>query len=136
MKFLAQELSGIIVIEPDIHRDDRGFFLESYHAGKYGEAGIPQTFVQDNHNRSVRGALRGLHARRSRPEGKLIRVLRGEIFDVVVDIRRGSPTFGRWSSVTLSESNFRQCYIPTRIRARILCHQRRGRGRLQVHRAL
>jgi len=112
MKFVAQELSGIIVVEPDIHRDERGFFLESYHARKYAEAGIPPTFIQDNHNRSVHASLRGLHTRRSRPEGKLVRVLRGEIFDVVVDIRRDSPTFGRWLSLTLSESNYLQCYIP------------------------
>lgn len=112
MKFVAQDLPEVLVIEPDVHRDDRGFFLESYHARKYGEAGIPHTFLQDNHNRSVGGSLRGLHMRRLRPEGKLVRVLRGEIFDVVVDLRRESPTFCRWSSVVLSESNFRQIYIP------------------------
>jgi len=112
MKFIAQDLPGVIVIEPDVHRDDRGFFLESYHARRYTEAGIPGTFLQDNHNRSAGGSLRGLHMRRLRPEGKLVRVLRGEIFDVVVDLRRESPTFCRSSSAVLSESNFHQIYIP------------------------
>ena len=112
MRFLPQVLPGVIVVEPDVHRDDRGFFFESYHARRYGEAGISPVFVQDNHSRSVRATLRGLHARRSRPEGKLVRVLRGEIFDVAVDLRRASPTFGRWTGVVLSETNFRQVYIP------------------------
>jgi dTDP-4-dehydrorhamnose 3,5-epimerase len=112
MKFVETELPGVIVIEPDVHRDGRGFFLETYHTRKYAEGGIPATFVQDNHSRSVRGTLRGLHAQRRRPQGKLVRVLQGEIFDVVVDIRRGSPTFGRWIGVNLSAENFRQCYIP------------------------
>jgi dTDP-4-dehydrorhamnose 3,5-epimerase len=112
MKVLQTELPGVLLIEPDVYRDDRGFFLESYHARTYGEAGITATFVQDNHSRSARGTVRGLHAQRRRPQGKLVRVLQGEIFDVVVDIRRGSPTFGRWLGVTLSAENFLQCYIP------------------------
>jgi dTDP-4-dehydrorhamnose 3,5-epimerase len=102
MKFLPTELPEVIVIEPDVFRDDRGFFLETYHAQKYA----------DNHSRSVRGTLRGLHAQDRRPQGKLIRVLQGEIFDVAVDIRRGSPRFGRWVSVVLSSDNFRECYVP------------------------
>jgi dTDP-4-dehydrorhamnose 3,5-epimerase len=112
MKFQQTELPGVVVIEPDVYRDDRGFFLETYHARKYAEAGIPARFVQDNHSRSARGTVRGLHAQRRRPQGKLVRVLQGEIFDVVVDIRRGSPTFGRWIGVDLSAENFRQCYVP------------------------
>jgi dTDP-4-dehydrorhamnose 3,5-epimerase len=112
MKFLPTELPGVIVIEPDVYRDERGFFLETYHARKYAEAGISATFVQDNHSRSARGTVRGLHAQRRRPQGKLVRVLQGEILDVVVDIRRGSPTFGRWIGVSLSAENFRQCFIP------------------------
>ncbi|MFI5395265.1 MAG: dTDP-4-dehydrorhamnose 3,5-epimerase [Candidatus Binatia bacterium] len=112
MKFVETELPGVIVIEPDVYRDGRGFFLETYHTRKYAEGGIRATFVQDNHSRSVRGTLRGLHAQRRQPQGKLVRVLRGEIFDVVVDIRLGSPTFGRWIGINLSAENFRQCYIP------------------------
>ena len=112
MKFLASELPEVIVIEPDIYRDERGFFLESYQARKYAEGGIAETFVQHNHSLSVRGVLRGLHAQRRRPQGKLVRVLRGEVFDVAVDIRRGSPTFAHWRGVTLSAENFLQCYIP------------------------
>jgi dTDP-4-dehydrorhamnose 3,5-epimerase len=112
MKILQTELAGVLVVEPDVYRDDRGFFLESYHARKYADAGIAATFVQDNHSRSARGTVRGLHAQRRRPQGKLVRVVQGEIFDVVVDIRRGSPTFGRWVGVNLSAENFLQCYIP------------------------
>jgi dTDP-4-dehydrorhamnose 3,5-epimerase len=112
MKFLPTELPGVIVVEPDLYRDARGFFLETYHGLKYREGGIDVTFVQDNHSRSTRGSLRGLHAQLQRPQGKLVRVLQGEVFDVAVDIRRGSPTFLRWVAVTLSAENFRQCYIP------------------------
>ena len=101
-----------MVVEPDVYRDARGFFLETYHAHKYQEGGISATFVQDNHSQSSYGTIRGLHAQRSRPQGKLIRTLEGEIFDVAVDIRRGSPTFTRWISVVLSADNFRQLYIP------------------------
>lgn len=112
MKFLPTELPDVIVVEPDVFRDARGFFLETYHVQKYRDGGITPTFVQDNHSRSVRGTLRGLHAQLDHPQGKLVRVLQGEIFDVAVDVRRGSPTFGRWMAVTLSAENFRQCYIP------------------------
>ena len=112
MRFIQTALPGVIVIEPDVHLDARGFFLETYHAAKYHDGGIDGPFVQDNSSRSVRGTLRGLHLQSRRPQGKLIRVTEGEIFDVAVDVRRGSPTFGRWVSVTLSASNFKQCYIP------------------------
>jgi dTDP-4-dehydrorhamnose 3,5-epimerase len=112
VRFIQTALPGIIVIEPDVHLDPRGFFLETYHAAKYHDAGIDGPFVQDNSSRSVRGMLRGLHLQRRHPQGKLIRVTEGEIFDVAVDVRRGSPTFGRWVSVALSASNFKQCYIP------------------------
>src|SRR5574337_434634 len=110
MKVVQTELPGVLIIEPDVYRDDRGFFLESYHARKYAEAGIAGPFVQDNHSRSARGTVRGMHAQCRRPQGKLVRVLQGEIFDVVVDIRRGSPTFGRWIGINLSAENFLQCY--------------------------
>jgi dTDP-4-dehydrorhamnose 3,5-epimerase len=112
VKFLATELEGVLLIEPDIYRDGRGFFLESYHAGKYQAGGMPAAFVQDNHSSSTRGTLRGLHAQRTRPQGKLVRVLEGEIFDVAVDARRGSPTFGRWVGFVLSAENFHQLYVP------------------------
>lgn len=112
MKFLATPLPGVIVVEPDVFHDPRGFFFETYHANKYRDAGITPTFVQDNHSRSTRGTLRGMHAQRRQPQGKLVRVLLGEVFDVAVDIRRGSPTFLKWFGVTLSAENFRQCYVP------------------------
>src|SRR5882762_7674983 len=112
MKFLPTSLPGVLIIDPDVYRDDRGFFFESYHQKKYAEGGLPERFVQDNQSRSKRGILRGLHAQRSRPPGKLVRVIVGEVFDVVVDIRKGSPTFKRWVGVNLSADNFRQCYVP------------------------
>jgi dTDP-4-dehydrorhamnose 3,5-epimerase len=100
------------LVEPDVFRDARGFFLETFHARKYREGGIPYHFVQDNHSRSLRGTLRGLHAQRLRPQGKLVRAIRGEIFDVAVDIRKGSPTFGKWMGATLSAENFLQIFVP------------------------
>jgi dTDP-4-dehydrorhamnose 3,5-epimerase len=112
MKFIPTDLPGVLVIEPDVYRDERGFFLETYHADKYAAGGVPASFRQDNHSRSVAHTVRGLHAQRRRPQGKLVRAIHGEIFDVVVDIRRGSPTYRRWVGVTLSADNFRQCYIP------------------------
>jgi len=112
MKFLPGKLEGVVIIEPDVYQDDRGFFLESYHARKYTEGGLPVMFVQDNHSRSRRKTLRGLHTQLNRLQGKLVRVTRGEIFDVAVDVRRGSPTFGQWEGVCLSSDNFRQLYIP------------------------
>jgi dTDP-4-dehydrorhamnose 3,5-epimerase len=112
MKFLQTELPGVILVEPDVFRDPRGFFLETFHARRYREGGIPFDFVQDNHSRSVRGTLRGLHAQRSRAQGKLVRAVRGEIFDVAVDIRRGSSTFGRCVTAVLSGENFRQIFVP------------------------
>ena len=112
MKFIPTELPGVILIEPQVFRDERGFFLETYQYEKYVSGGIATTFVQDNHSRSVRHALRGLHAQLRRPQGKLIRVIEGEIFDVAVDVQRGSPTFGKWVGVYLSAENFRQIYVP------------------------
>lgn len=112
MRFVRTELPDVIIIEPDVHKDPRGFFLETYHAEKYREGGITPPFVQDNHSRSVRDTLRGLHLQRTRPQGKLVRVIEGEIYDVAVDVRPGSPTFGRWVAVTLSAENFKQVYVP------------------------
>ena len=100
------------MIEPAVHRDGRGFFLETYHAKRFAEAGIAGPFVQDNHSCSAGGVLRGLHAQLRRPQGKLVRAISGEIFDVAVDVRAGSPSFGRWVGVTLSAESFRQLWIP------------------------
>jgi dTDP-4-dehydrorhamnose 3,5-epimerase len=102
----------VLIIEPDVHRDGRGFFVETFHAEKYRVSGIPGVFVQDNHTRSLARTIRGLHMQRRRPQAKLIRVIAGEIFDVAVDLRRGSPSFGRSVSVVLSADNLKQCYIP------------------------
>lgn len=112
MKFLPTQLPGVLIIEPDVYRDQRGWFLETYHIQKYREGGIPLPFVQDNCSSSVRGTLRGLHLQINRPQGKLIRVIRGEIYDVAVDTRRGSPTFASWVGVALSGQDFKQLYIP------------------------
>jgi dTDP-4-dehydrorhamnose 3,5-epimerase len=112
MRLLPTDLPGVVIIEPDVHRDGRGYFLETYHQRKFAMHGIPGPFVQDNHSHSVRGTLRGLHAQQRRPQGKLVRAVDGEMFDVAVDIRRGSPTFRRWVGVVLSGENFRQLYVP------------------------
>jgi dTDP-4-dehydrorhamnose 3,5-epimerase len=112
VKVEATALPGVLLVEPVVHRDARGFFLETYHAGKYAAAGIDAVFVQDNHSRSEGPILRGLHAQSRRPQGKLVRAIEGTIFDVAVDIRRGSPTFGRWFGCELSAANCRQLWIP------------------------
>jgi dTDP-4-dehydrorhamnose 3,5-epimerase len=112
IRFLPTSLPGVLVIEPKVWRDDRGFFLETWQAERYAKAGIDVRFVQDNHSRSGRGTLRGLHANARRPQGKLVRCVEGEIFDVAVDIRRSSPTFGRWEGVRLSAADFRQIWVP------------------------
>ncbi|MGH9837775.1 MAG: dTDP-4-dehydrorhamnose 3,5-epimerase [Blastocatellia bacterium] len=113
MKLIGTDIPGVVVIEPRVFRDERGFFLETWHREKYRAGGIDAVFVQDNHSRSQRGTVRGLHAQLNQPQGKLIRVIEGEIFDVAVDIRRGSPTFSKWVGAWLSAENFRQIYIPT-----------------------
>jgi dTDP-4-dehydrorhamnose 3,5-epimerase len=105
-------LPGVLLIEPDVHRDVRGFFLETYHGPKYGRLGIVEPFVQDNHSRSAAGTLRGIHLQVDPPQAKLVRVVRGAILDVVVDLRLGSPTFGRWVEAVLSEDNFLQLFVP------------------------
>jgi dTDP-4-dehydrorhamnose 3,5-epimerase len=105
-------LPGVLIIEPAVYRDERGFFVEAFHAERYGRHGMPNVFPQDNHSRSVYGTLRGLHLQRRRPQGKLVRVVEGEIWDVAVDIRPESGTFGRWVGVALSAENFKQLYVP------------------------
>lgn len=110
-RFIPQALPEVILIEPALWRDERGYFLESYNAEAWQQAGIPE-FIQDNHSSSGRGVLRGLHAQLRQPQGKLVRVIEGEIYDVAVDIRPSSPGFGKWVAVHLSADNFRQLYIP------------------------
>jgi dTDP-4-dehydrorhamnose 3,5-epimerase len=112
VRVVGTDLPGVLIIEPDVYRDDRGFFLETYHAARYAAHGIGAPFVQDNHSRSRLGTVRGLHLQAPRPQGKLVRVIEGEIYDVAVDVRRGSPTFGRWAGVTLSAERFTQCWVP------------------------
>ena len=102
----------VLLIEPDVFPDPRGFFMETFHSIKYAEHGVPAVFLQDNHSRSSRGVLRGLHYQLKNPQGKLVRVVSGEVFDVAVDIRRGSPWFGKWVGAILSEENHRQMYVP------------------------
>ncbi|HVT17968.1 MAG TPA: dTDP-4-dehydrorhamnose 3,5-epimerase [Thermoanaerobaculia bacterium] len=113
MNFVPTALPGVIRIEPRMFRDERGYFLEIYHQRKFRDNGIVEAFVQDNHSYSaVRGTLRGLHAQLLRPQGKLVRVVLGEIFDVAVDLRPGSPTFGEWVGEVLSGENLHQLYVP------------------------
>jgi dTDP-4-dehydrorhamnose 3,5-epimerase len=111
--FQPTALPGVVIIEAEVFSDDRGFFMETYKRSSFAAAGVALDFVQENHSRSSRGTLRGLHGQRApRAQGKLVRSISGEIFDVAVDIRPGSPTFGRWVSVTLSGENRRSVYIP------------------------
>ena len=113
MKVIPTAIPDVLTLEPRIYEDDRGFFFETYnHRTLADTAGITQAFVQDNHSRSARNVLRGLHYQIKQPQAKLVRVIAGEVFDVAVDIRRSSPTFGRWVGVTLSAHNKRQLWIP------------------------
>ena len=115
MNVVETELPGVLIVEPDIFGDERGFFMEGWNGRRYEEAGLPggaRGFVQDNLSFSQHGVLRGLHFQNPQPQGKLVCVLRGEVFDVAVDIRVGSPTFGEWTGVTLSAENKRQFYVP------------------------
>jgi len=111
MKVIETDLAGVLILEPRVFGDARGYFMETYRANVYGELGIPP-LVQDNLSYSRRGVLRGLHIQHPRAQGKLVQVLAGEVFDVAVDLRRGSPQFGRWAGVTLSGENRRQFWIP------------------------
>lgn len=112
MEIQETELAGMFVITPRVFEDPRGFFMETYHLAKFAAAGVDVEFVQDNHSRSGRGTLRGLHYQIEHAQGKLVRAIRGEIYDVGVDLRRDSPTFGRWVGEYLSEENRRQLYVP------------------------
>ena len=112
MKFVATPIAGAMVIEPQVFGDGRGFFMETWHREKFATAGIDVSFDQDNHSRSAKGVLRGLHYQLPNPQGKLARVAAGAVFDAIVDIRRSSPTFGRWFGVELSAENKRMLWVP------------------------
>lgn len=112
MRFVECDIPGPLIIEPKVFGDDRGFFLESWNRAAFADAGLDVTFVQDNHSRSSRGVLRGLHYQNPNAQGKLVRVVNGRVFDVAVDIRRSSKTFGRWIGVELSAANQRMLWVP------------------------
>ena len=112
MKITPSKIPEVLIIEPDVHGDARGFFMETWHAQKYSDAGLDVNFVQDNQSRSKQGILRGLHYQLEQPQGKLVRVTSGSVFDVAVDIRKGSPSFGQWVGIELSSDNFKQLYVP------------------------
>lgn len=112
MKFTPQEIPAVVLVEPKVFEDARGFFFESYHTREFAAAGLPTDFVQDNHSGSRRGSLRGLHYQIQQPQGKLVRLVAGEAFDVAVDLRRSSATFGRWVGVHLSATRKNQLWIP------------------------
>lgn len=113
MNVIKTKLDGCVIIEPKVFDDERGFFLETFQAERYiSEAGITLPFVQDNHSRSSKSVLRGLHFQKTKPQGKLVRVVRGQVYDVAVDIRKGSPTYGQWDGLILSEENKTQFWVP------------------------
>lgn len=112
MQIETTDIPGVIVIKPKVFRDERGFFLESYNRKVFAEAGIPDGFVQDNHSKSSRGVVRGLHFQVRYPQGKLVRALQGKVLDVVADIRRESPTYGKWISVELNDEQLNQIWVP------------------------
>ena len=110
--FIETRIKDLYIIEPKVFGDQRGYFMESYNAEHFREAGLTMTFVQDNESKSSKGVLRGLHFQTRYTQGKLVRVTKGEVFDVAVDLRKGSPTYGQWEGVILSEENKRQFYVP------------------------
>jgi len=112
MKRLPTRLDGPVLLAPQVHGDERGFFIETFRADAWAAEGVPTDFVQDNHSRSKRGTLRGIHFQTDPGQGKLVRVARGSVFDVIVDLRRGSPTFGEWEAVELDDERGLQLYVP------------------------
>ena len=112
MRVATTGLPGVLVVEPRIFRDERGAFSETFHAERYAQAGVPLAFVQDNFSRSRKGTLRGLHFQEPKAQGKLVQVTRGKVFDVAVDVRRGSPTFGQWLGLELDGETLRQLWVP------------------------
>lgn len=121
MQFTPTNIEGVTIIEPRVFGDDRGFFMESWNAELFRDAGLELTFVQDNHSRSSRGVLRGLHYQQPRPQGKLVRVTAGAVYDVVVDLRRSSPSFGKWFGIELSAANKKMLYVPEGMAHGFLC---------------
>lgn len=121
MNIIETAIPGVLIIEPKVFGDDRGFFLESWSAKTFGEAGLDLAFVQDNHSRSSRGVLRGMHYQRPNPQGKLVRVTAGAVYDVAVDMRASSPTFGKWVGVELSAANKRMLWVPEGMAHGFLC---------------
>ncbi len=111
-EFIRNEIEGLVIVKPTVFGDDRGFFMETFQKDEFASAGITKEFVQDNHSKSSKGVLRGLHYQRENTQGKLVRVICGEVYDVAVDCRPSSPTFGRWFGITLSRENKLQLYIP------------------------
>ncbi len=111
-KFIKTTIEDVYIIEPTVFGDERGYFMETYHSGEFKEAGLDFDFVQDNQSKSKKGVLRGLHFQYTRPQGKLVRVIKGEVFDVAVDLRKDSTTYGKWEGVILSEENKKQFYVP------------------------
>lgn len=112
MNIIETGIEGLVVIEPQVFGDDRGFFMETFQGQKFAEYGLPNHFVQDNHSRSKKGILRGLHIQTQHTQGKLVRVISGEVFDVAVDLRKGSPTYGQWHGVYLSGENKKMFWVP------------------------
>ena len=112
MKFLKTPIEGVVLIEPQVFGDDRGFFMETWQAAKFGASGVEANFVQDNHSRSTQWTLRGMHLQVQHTQGKLVRVTAGAVFDVVVDLRRSSPSFGKWWGVELSDQNHSMVWVP------------------------
>jgi dTDP-4-dehydrorhamnose 3,5-epimerase len=112
MRFVPSEIPEVLLIEPQVFGDSRGFFMETWHAAKFAAAGLDCNFVQDNHSKSVQGTLRGLHYQIEKPQGKLVRVISGEVFDVAVDLRKSSPFFGRWVGEILSAENKKMLWVP------------------------
>jgi len=111
-KFTKTSIESVYIIEPTVFGDERGYFMETYHQEEFQEAGLDMKFVQDNQSKSTKGVIRGLHFQYKKPQGKLVRVIKGEVFDVAVDLRNDSPTYGKWEGVTLSENNKKQFYVP------------------------
>ncbi|MGB9937111.1 MAG: dTDP-4-dehydrorhamnose 3,5-epimerase [Methanobacterium sp.] len=110
--FIKTSIEGVYIIEPSVFGDERGYFMETYHKREFEESGLDFDFVQDNQSKSKKGVLRGLHFQYTKPQGKLVRVIKGEVFDVAVDLRKNSPTYGKWEGVILSEKNKKQFYVP------------------------
>ena len=133
MKFIRQRIPDVVLIEPRVFGDDRGYFMELWHAGKFAEAGLALRFVQDNQSYSRIGTLRGLHYQVEHAQGKLVRAISGTIFDVAVDLRRSSPSFGQWVGATLSGENKAQLYVPPGFAHGFLVTSPDADRRVQVH---